>query len=121
MAELGVWCLAIGTLASCAKPAPAVPTTPAVPAPAVSAPAVPVPGAKAPHPSVLDLGWPIWIGIICDDLPAQRRFYRDVLGLPESNVSIYSSWFQLDGKLLELLAKSAHPQYAQRGVSFGFA
>ncbi len=27
------------------------------------------------------LGWPVWIGVITDDLEGQRRFYRDVLGL----------------------------------------
>lgn len=67
------------------------------------------------------MGWPIWIGIVCDDLQAQRRFYRDVLGLTESNVQVGSIWFEFDGKLLELFAKSERPQYAQRGVAFGFA
>jgi len=69
----------------------------------------------------LRLGWPIWIGVVCDDLEAQRHFYRDVLGLEERNVSVVSSWFLLDGKLLELLAKSDLAQYRQRGVAFGFA
>lgn len=59
--------------------------------------------------------------MVCDDLEAQRHFYRDVLGLEESNVSVVSSWFKLDGKLFELLAKSENAQYRQRGVAFGFA
>ena len=33
------------------------------------------------------LRWPVWIGIVCDDLQAQRRFYRDVLGLSEAEVA----------------------------------
>src|SRR5438093_12204339 len=28
------------------------------------------------------LGWPVWIGVVSEDLEAQRRFYRDVLGHP---------------------------------------
>ena len=66
------------------------------------------------------LGWPVWIGIVCDDLQAQRRFYRDVLGFSESNVSEGSAWFIVEGKLLELFARSERPQYARRGVAIGF-
>lgn len=69
---------------------------------------------------VRELGWPVWIGIVCDDLQAQRRFYRDVLGFPESNVSEGSVWFIVEGKLLELFARSERPQYARRGVAVGF-
>ena len=68
----------------------------------------------------LELGWPIWIGVVCDDLEAQRRFYRDVLSLPERRVGEGFVWFDFDGKLLELFAKSERPQYAKRGVAFGF-
>ena len=77
--------------------------------------------AESKSPVGLRLGWPIWIGIVCDDLQAQRRFYRDVLGLAESNVQVGSIWFEFDGKLLELFARSQRPQYAQRGMAFGFA
>jgi predicted enzyme related to lactoylglutathione lyase len=66
------------------------------------------------------LRWPVWIGVVCDDLQAQRRFYRDVLGMRESDVGDGSIWFDLDGKLFELLARSKLPQYAQRGVTVGF-
>lgn len=59
--------------------------------------------------------------MVCDDLPKQRRFYRDVLGLEERNVREGSSWFVFGNNLLELFAKSARPQYAERGVAFGFA
>ena len=30
-----------------------------------------------------ELKWPNWIGVVAEDLEAQRRFYRDVLGLRE--------------------------------------
>jgi predicted enzyme related to lactoylglutathione lyase len=95
--------------------------------PAVAPSSAPTPAATQAPPREtvsqvgLRLGWPIWIGIVCDDLQAQRRFYRDVLGLTESNVQAGSIWFELDGRLLELFAKSQRPQYAERGVAFGFA
>jgi catechol 2,3-dioxygenase-like lactoylglutathione lyase family enzyme len=81
----------------------------------------PPPKPVVPHAAkALRLGWPAWIGIVCDELPAQRRFYRDVLGLAERGVFEGSVGFDLDGNLLELFARSNLPQYAQRGVAFGF-
>jgi len=81
----------------------------------------PPPKPAVPHAAkALRLGWPAWIGIVCDDLQAQRRFYRDVLGLTERGVFVSSIGFDLDGNLLELFARSQLPQYAQRGVAFGF-
>jgi len=81
------------------------------------------PAEKAPLVAVqpsLHLGWPVWIGVVCDDLQAQRRFYRDILGMREWDVGEGWIWFELDGKLFELLARSQRPQYAQRGVTVGF-
>ena len=66
------------------------------------------------------LRWPVWIGVVCEDLEIQRRFYRDVLGLPELKAGDGWVWFDFDGKLLELLAKSPLPQYDRRRVSFAF-
>jgi len=66
------------------------------------------------------LRWPVWIGIVCDDLESQRHFYRDVLGLKELKSGEDFTWFDFDGKLLELLAKSPLPQYDRRRVSFAF-
>ena len=66
------------------------------------------------------LGWPVWIGVVCEDLGTQRRFYRDVLGLSELKAGEDWVWFDFDGKLLELLAKSPKPQYDRRRVSFAF-
>jgi len=68
----------------------------------------------------LHLGWPVWIGVVCDDLQAQRRFYSDVLGMREWDVGESWIWFDLDGKLFELFARSARPQYARPGVTVGF-
>ena len=66
------------------------------------------------------LRWPVWIGIVCDDLESQRHFYRDILGLKELKSGEDFVWFDFDGKLLELLAKSPLPQYDRRRVSFAF-
>ena len=79
----------------------------------------PVSPPAAPNPDPT-LGWPVWIGIVCDDLEAQRLFYRDVMGLKELQSGPSYVWFDLDGKLFELLAKSALPQYDQRRVVFAF-
>ncbi|MEN3341669.1 MAG: hypothetical protein V7644_1073 [Actinomycetota bacterium] len=43
----------------------------------------------------LELGWPNWIGVVARDLEAQRRFYRDVLGLRELRTGddfVCSTW-----------------------------
>lgn len=66
------------------------------------------------------LKWPIWIGVVCEDLDAQRKFYRDVLGLEEIRSGEGFVWFEIEGKLFELLAKSDKPQYDRRRVSFAF-
>ena len=67
------------------------------------------------------LHWPVWIGIVCDDLQFQRRFYRHVLGLAELRSGEDFVWFDFDGKLLELLAKAPRfPQYDRRCVTFAF-
>jgi catechol 2,3-dioxygenase-like lactoylglutathione lyase family enzyme len=66
------------------------------------------------------LKWPVWIGVVCEDLEAQRRFYRDTLGLKEARAGEGFVWFEFEGKLFELLAKSEKPQYDRRGVSFAF-
>jgi catechol 2,3-dioxygenase-like lactoylglutathione lyase family enzyme len=66
------------------------------------------------------LKWPVWIGVVCEDLEAQRRFYRDTLGLKEVRAGEAFVWFEFEDKLLELLAKSDKPQYDRRRVSFAF-
>jgi catechol 2,3-dioxygenase-like lactoylglutathione lyase family enzyme len=93
----------------------------AAPAPVKPSPSTAHLVAAAPPPaSGLRLDWPVWIGVVCDDLQAQRRFYRDVLGLEERHVTEGSVWYMFDGKILELLQKSERAQYARRGVAVGF-
>jgi catechol 2,3-dioxygenase-like lactoylglutathione lyase family enzyme len=70
----------------------------------------------------IELGWPVWIGVVTDDLEAQQRFYRDVLGLRELEAG--DDWVQFDlgeRRKLELLARSDLPQYDQPRVQVGFA
>ena len=68
------------------------------------------------------LRFPAWIGVVCDDLEKQRRFYRDSLGLSE--VASGAGWLQLDfgpGVTFELLARDAGlPQYDRRRYQVGF-
>jgi catechol 2,3-dioxygenase-like lactoylglutathione lyase family enzyme len=66
------------------------------------------------------LRWPIWIGVVCDDLEKQRRFYREILGLSELKAGAGWVWFDFGGRLLELLARRPLPQYDQRAVTFAF-
>jgi catechol 2,3-dioxygenase-like lactoylglutathione lyase family enzyme len=58
----------------------------------------------------LKLDWPVWIGVVTENLEAQRHFYREALGLRELEVG--DDWVQFDmgsRRLLELLAKSELP------------
>jgi catechol 2,3-dioxygenase-like lactoylglutathione lyase family enzyme len=70
----------------------------------------------------LKLGWPVWIGVVAEDLEGQRRFYRDVLGLRELEAG--EDWIEFDlgsGRVLEVLARDPDtPQYAKRGYAVGF-
>jgi hypothetical protein len=31
------------------------------------------------------LGWPTWVGIVVEDLPRQRQFWAELLGVPEDH------------------------------------
>ena len=68
------------------------------------------------------LQWPVWIGIVADDMEGQRRFYRDVLGFPETEAG--EDWIQFDlgsGRTLELLERHPEqPEYAGHGYMVGF-
>jgi len=66
------------------------------------------------------LGWPVWVGVVSEDLERQRGFYRDVLGLQERDAGEDFAIFEIDGNILGLLARSDAPQYARRSVSVGF-
>jgi catechol 2,3-dioxygenase-like lactoylglutathione lyase family enzyme len=70
----------------------------------------------------LKLGWPVWIGVVSEDLEAQRRFYRDVLGLQEMEAG--ESWIEFDmgsKRVFELIARDPEvPQYVTGGYVVGF-
>jgi catechol 2,3-dioxygenase-like lactoylglutathione lyase family enzyme len=59
---------------------------------------------------------------VAEDLDAQRRFYRDVLGLKE--LSSGQDWVQFDmgwPNLLEVIRRSDEPQYDAARYQAGFA
>jgi catechol 2,3-dioxygenase-like lactoylglutathione lyase family enzyme len=69
-----------------------------------------------------DLGWPNWVGVVAEDLEAQRTFYRDVLGLRE--LAAGRDWVQFDlgwPNLFELIRRSEEPQYDSVRYQAGFA
>jgi len=70
----------------------------------------------------LKLGWPNWIGVVVEDLEAQRRFYRNVLGLDELQSGDDWVWFDMgSGRLFELLSRNAElPQYDAKRYQTGF-
>jgi catechol 2,3-dioxygenase-like lactoylglutathione lyase family enzyme len=57
-------------------------------------------------------GWPIWIGVVVDDLETQRRLWTDLLGLPEDHAGEdYVSFRTPDGRWFELVVRSDDPEY----------
>jgi catechol 2,3-dioxygenase-like lactoylglutathione lyase family enzyme len=69
-----------------------------------------------------ELKWPNWIGVVAGDLEAQRRFYRDVLGLRELDAG--DGWVQFDmgwPNMLEVIQRTDDPQYDQVRFQTGFA
>lgn len=65
--------------------------------------------------------WPIWIGVVCEDFEKQRRFYRDVPGMPEIDSEESWAWFQVGDNLFELLGRSEAPEYDRPRYQVGFA
>ncbi len=68
-----------------------------------------------------DIGWPNWIGIVCDDLAAQRSFYRDVLGMREAAEGDGWAQFEFRERVLELIQRDDSPQYQRARYQVGFA
>jgi catechol 2,3-dioxygenase-like lactoylglutathione lyase family enzyme len=69
----------------------------------------------------LNLGWPVWIGVVADDMEAQRGFYRDVLGLKEVEAAGDCVQFDMGSRrTFELLARSDAPEYAEVRCQVGF-
>jgi catechol 2,3-dioxygenase-like lactoylglutathione lyase family enzyme len=69
----------------------------------------------------VDLGFPRWIGVVCEDFDRQRAFYRDVLGLRE--IEADEDWAEYDmgpGVTFELLRRSGDPEYDERRYQVGF-
>jgi predicted enzyme related to lactoylglutathione lyase len=58
------------------------------------------------------LAWPIWIGVVVNDLERQRRFWGDMLGLPEDHSGDnFVSFKMADGRWFELIERSEDPEY----------
>ena len=64
--------------------------------------------------------WPTWLGVVADDLEAQTRFYRDVLGFAQGEAGDGWVQFDVDGHLFEVIARSDQPQYEARRYQVGF-
>src|SRR5215211_6041199 len=58
-----------------------------------------------------ELGWPTWIGVVCEDLERQRGFYRDTLGLRETGAGPGWVLFDMGGNLLEVIQRDESAQY----------
>jgi len=67
------------------------------------------------------LKWPTWVGVVVDDLEGQRRFWGDLLGVPEDRSGADFVAFELgDGRTFELIERSAEPQYDRLRFQVGF-
>ena len=56
------------------------------------------------------LGWPTWVGVVVEDLDAQRRFWGELLGEPGSDSG--PDYVQFDmghGRSFELIERSEEP------------
>ena len=70
----------------------------------------------------LRLGWPIWVGVVSENIEAQRHFYRDVLGFKELGAA--ESWVSFDmgwPNFFELKSRSDAPQYDRPRYQVAFA
>jgi predicted enzyme related to lactoylglutathione lyase len=67
------------------------------------------------------LGWPTWIGVVADDLEGQRRFWGELLGVPEIGAGPdYVEFDAGDGRTLEVLKRSESPEYDRPRFQVGF-
>ena len=68
------------------------------------------------------VGFPRWVGVVCEDLEGQRHFYRDVMGIRVAEEG--DGWVKFDmgpGVSFELLRRSTDPQYDRARYQVGFA
>jgi catechol 2,3-dioxygenase-like lactoylglutathione lyase family enzyme len=69
----------------------------------------------------MGVGFPNWIGVVCEDFEKQRAFYGEVLGLRE--VERGEDWTPYDmgpDVTFELLRRSDDPEYDGRRYQVGF-
>jgi catechol 2,3-dioxygenase-like lactoylglutathione lyase family enzyme len=67
------------------------------------------------------LGWPTWIGVVVDDLDVQRRFWSELLGVPEDHSGPEFAHFILPtGQIFEVIRRSEDPEYDGRRFQVGF-
>ncbi|MBI1745081.1 MAG: VOC family protein [Acidobacteria bacterium] len=67
------------------------------------------------------VGWPFWIGVTVTDLDAQRKFYREVVGLVELKSDEGWVWFDLgSSNIFELQFQEDLPEASSRGFRVGF-
>lgn len=68
------------------------------------------------------LGWPTWIGVVVEDLDAQRRFWGELLGLPEDHSGDdFVSFKTADGRWFELIERSEDAEYNEPRFEVAFA
>jgi catechol 2,3-dioxygenase-like lactoylglutathione lyase family enzyme len=68
------------------------------------------------------LGWPTWIGVVVRDLEAGRRFWGDLLGVPEADAGPdFVQWDLGAGQTFELVERSEAPVYDRPRFQVGFA
>jgi len=69
----------------------------------------------------MELRFPTWIGVVCEDFDRQRAFYCEVLGLSE--VEVGEDWAEYEmgrGLTFELVRRSADPEYDANRYQVGF-
>lgn len=67
------------------------------------------------------LGWPTWVAVVVDDLEGQRRFWGDLLGLPEDHSGPDFVAFKVGGgRSFELIERSSEPEYDRLRFQVGF-
>jgi len=67
------------------------------------------------------LGWPTWIGVVVDDLEAQRTFWGEMLGVPEDHAGPgFAHFIMPTGEIFEVIERSEIPEYNGRRFQGGF-
>ena len=70
----------------------------------------------------MELGFPTWVGVVCEDLESQRRFYEEVLGMaPVRDGAGFVAYELTPGGEFELIQRSAEPEYDGVRYQVGFA